>query len=676
MSPRRSSPLRRLLVVCLAGVLALGAAPAAGLDGDDVADVVEPDLDGAVGELPGPSGTPGEGRGEGPPEGDEDTGRGPEGLPDLDEVDPVRFDCDEAIVEHAQVTTRNDIDQMWIDIVRPDTDEAVPTILIASPYYNTLGRGWRGELKTSHQGPENPGASVGAALGGGSTFVEFPEWYDEYFVERGYAVALMDLRGTRNSSGCMQYGDRAEVYDTVDVIDWIADQGWSNGKVGMTGGSYDGTIAIGAAAEQPMSGRHPNALAAIIPLRAISRWYDYHFFNGVQSQNHALTPALFTAALAGVDTQNSGTDDVLFPLRLAERKACIPTFGMLTNAGYASPYQDARADFWRQRDFVRSAPGIRAATFIVSGLFDFNVKNNNTDHLWQALPEDLPKQLWWMNATHADPSTPTSEDAGSHTLPHPFADKFVEANHRWYAQFLKGLDAGALDTPTVESQRADGSWEADEDWPATDGDLVLGIGTDGRAAEGEHGGEVIFADGPHGDASGSQTLVTDPLDTDTRISGQVAFDLDATIEGPDATLAVDVRMVPPDVDPTSSAGVRYDGQDERSVQLTYGWVRAFYRDSVPLRGLSTPTGGGFVDPGSTVKLTFGALATDLVVPAGWRLAFEFSSSAGGTVASQLGGDVTLTSQPGRGILLPVVAETDEGLEEPEHPGRRPPHAGR
>jgi hypothetical protein len=202
-------------------VLALGAAPVTDLA--DVAEDVGPDLD-DVAELPGPSGTPGEGRGQGPPERDEVPTPTPEPLPDLDEIDPVRYDRDEAIVEHAQVTTRNGIDQMWVDIVRPDTDEPVPTILIASPYYNTLGRGWKGELKTSHQGPENPGASVGAMLGGGSTFVEFPEWYDEYFVERGYAVALMDLRGTRNSSGCMQYGDRAEVFDTVDVIDWIADQ--------------------------------------------------------------------------------------------------------------------------------------------------------------------------------------------------------------------------------------------------------------------------------------------------------------------------------------------------------------------------------------------------------------------------------------------------------------------
>ena len=642
----------RLLALGLTGLLALGFVP-------------EPGPGAGADRTGPPPHAPGQDRGE-PEDGE---------LPDLDQIDPVRFDRDDAIVEHAQVTTRNGIDQMWVDIVRSDTDEPVPTILIVSPYYNTLGRGWRGELKQAHQGPDNPGAMVGQALGGGSTFVEFPEWYDEYFVERGYAVALMDLRGTRNSSGCMVYGDRAEVRDTVDVIDWIADQGWSNGKVGMTGGSYDGTIAIGAAAEQPMSGRHPNALAAIIPLRAISRWYDYHFFNGVQSQGHALTPSLFNAVLAGIDTQNSGTDDVLFPLHVAERKACIPTFGAIVSAGYASPYQDVRDDFWRQRDFVRSAAGIRAATFIVSGLFDFNVKNNNTGHLWEALPEHLPRQLWWMNATHADPHTPTSEDAGSHTLPHPFQDKFVEATHRWYAQFLKGLEAGALDTPTVESQRADGAWQADEDWPASDGDLVLGIADDAHLAVDEHDGEVVFADGPHASAPGSALLVTEPFGRETRISGQVAFDLDATIGGPDATIAVDVRMVPPDVDPAAGAGVLHDGQDERAVQLTYAWLRAYYRDSVPARGLSTPTGGSFLEPGTTVPVTFGALPTDLVVPEGWRLAFEFSSAAGGTLASQLGGDVTLRSAPGRGVRVPVVSGHEEQTDD-ARPGSRPDHAGR
>lgn len=578
----------------------------------------------------------------------------PRPLPDLDDIDPVRFDRDAAVVEHVQVTTRGGVDRMWVDIVRPDTDEPVPTILISSPYYNTLGRGWRGELKSPHQGPSNPLGAVNRSLGGGSAEAPFPEWYDEHFVERGYAVALMDLRGSRNSSGCFLYGDRAEVRDTVDVIDHLAEQPWSNGRVGMTGGSYDGTLAIGAAVEQPISGRNPDALAAIIPLRAISRWYDYHFFDGAQSQGHALTPSLFNAVLPATDTQNAGTDDVLLPLHLAARKACIPTFGALVSAGYASPYQDATSPFWRQRDYVADADRVRAATFLVAGLFDYNVKNHNSANLWEALPDDVPSKLWWFNGTHADPHTPTSADAGSNALPHPFQDRFVEATHRWFAQFLKGLDAGALDTPAVETQRADGTWAADDAWPVAHEDLVLGVAADGTLRPGEHDGTITFRDGPVGDHPTSALLVTEPFATARRLSGRIVIDLDATLSGPDATVAVDVRLVPPGVDPGASGSLVHDGSETRAVQATYAWIRAAYRDSVTARGTSSPTEPEPVVPGETVTLRFGALPTDLVVPEGWRLSFRFSPAAGGTLAAGTGGDVTLRSAPGRGIHLPLT----------------------
>lgn len=102
----------------------------------------------------------------------------------------------------------------------------------------------------------------------------------------------MDLRETCNSSGCQTYGDRDEIYDIVDAIDHLVERPWSNGAVGMTGGSYDGTMAIGAAAEQPVSGRYLEALKAIIPIRAIDRWYDYAFVNGAQIQGQSLVTPL------------------------------------------------------------------------------------------------------------------------------------------------------------------------------------------------------------------------------------------------------------------------------------------------------------------------------------------------------------------------------------------------
>ena len=598
-------------------------------------------------------------------------------LPDIDALDPVVLDCPDAdpvepgtqgieacdavIVETAIVPTRSGA-RIFLDIIRPRIDGGVPAIMMASPYYNTLGRGWRGELKAPTAGPSNPFRPATTALGGGRTEVGFPEWYDEYFVPRGYAYVAMDLRGSRNSSGCQVYGDRDEILDAVDVVDWIADQGWSNGKVGMTGGSYDGTIAIGAAAEAPRSARHRDALAAIIPIRSIGRWYDYHFFNGVQSSSHQATAALFSQVLQPIDVPNSAGEDVLAPLVLAEREACVGTVSAVNTAGYASPYQDARAPFWNERDYTTQGRAIRAATFIISGLFDYNVKAHNVGYLWDELPADGPHRMWLANMDHNDPHVPTTQDAGSKVMPFPFQERYIEANHRWWAQFLKGIETGVLDEPRFEVQRGDGTWTTGDAFPAAQEDLVLNLSTeavDGGGyvatpdASAAQAGTLAYRDRQGSSAPQRIVFQTAPFEQDTRISGQIAFDLDLAASGQDATTAVEVKMLPPGSEPGTAAGIVHDG--ERPVTISYGWLRAYYRDSVPLRGLSTPTGGSFTTPGEVFDARFGGIHTDVVVPEGWTLAFEVSASDGGTVASGMSERVSLLTGPDASrILVPVA----------------------
>ena len=70
----------------------------------------------------------------------------------------------------------------------------------------------------------------------------------ETFVPKGYARAVADVIGTRGSTGCWDYGGRAEQQSGVDVVKWLADRRWSNGKVAMIGGSYNGTTASMVAA--------------------------------------------------------------------------------------------------------------------------------------------------------------------------------------------------------------------------------------------------------------------------------------------------------------------------------------------------------------------------------------------------------------------------------------------
>ena len=78
--------------------------------------------------------------------------------------------------------------------------------------------------------------------------------------ERGYALVLVDARGSGASFGQrpVEWSD-AEVADSGEVIDWIARQPWSNGRVGAFGLSYSGNSA-----ELSTVSRHP-ALKAVAP---------------------------------------------------------------------------------------------------------------------------------------------------------------------------------------------------------------------------------------------------------------------------------------------------------------------------------------------------------------------------------------------------------------------------
>jgi putative CocE/NonD family hydrolase len=63
-----------------------------------------------------------------------------------------------------------------------------------------------------------------------------------FFTGHGYAIVLVDVRGTGASFGVWQHPWTQEsIEDARTVIDWIIAQPWSNGKVGGTGVSYVGT---------------------------------------------------------------------------------------------------------------------------------------------------------------------------------------------------------------------------------------------------------------------------------------------------------------------------------------------------------------------------------------------------------------------------------------------------
>lgn len=62
----------------------------------------------------------------------------------------------------------------------------------------------------------------------------------EFWVPRGYAHVVVDVRGTNDSEGSWDHWGPREQRDLREIIEWVAEQPWCDGNVGMMGCSYFG----------------------------------------------------------------------------------------------------------------------------------------------------------------------------------------------------------------------------------------------------------------------------------------------------------------------------------------------------------------------------------------------------------------------------------------------------
>lgn len=130
-----------------------------------------------------------------------------------------------------------------------------PTIVLFTPYYR------RFKLKRGAPAGTEPSPNAGR--------------YRDFFVPRGYALVVVDVRGTGASFGTRDsFRSPAERDDYREVVDWIVAQAWSDGAVGATGVSY-----VGAACDFLASTGHP-AVKAIAPLFAVWDTYSDHYYPG------------------------------------------------------------------------------------------------------------------------------------------------------------------------------------------------------------------------------------------------------------------------------------------------------------------------------------------------------------------------------------------------------------
>jgi len=96
----------------------------------------------------------------------------------------------------------------------------------------------------------------------------------DYFLRHGYAMVIADTRGTGASSGSSQVFGWRYQDDAGEMVNWIADQIWCDGKIGMIGGSHVGWTQLATAS------RKPPALKAIMPAVVPFDGFTGQFFPG------------------------------------------------------------------------------------------------------------------------------------------------------------------------------------------------------------------------------------------------------------------------------------------------------------------------------------------------------------------------------------------------------------
>jgi len=98
----------------------------------------------------------------------------------------------------------------------------------------------------------------------------------QYFARHGFAFLVVDTRGRGNSGGEFRPLDLEDGKDGHDVVRWVAEQPWSDGKVAMRGGSYGGY-------NQWATARYfPENLATIVPIASPYHGVDFPMNYNVQ----------------------------------------------------------------------------------------------------------------------------------------------------------------------------------------------------------------------------------------------------------------------------------------------------------------------------------------------------------------------------------------------------------
>ena len=364
----------------------------------------------------------------------------------------------------------------------------------------------------------------------------------EFWVPRGYAHVVVDVRGSNDSGGMYDLFGAQEQQDLYDIIEWVAEQPWCDGNVGMSGISYMGRTQLFAAAQQP-----PH-LKAIFPYDASCDFYRDACFHGGIATSFTTHWTAFVMNLNMTSGRNPNVDGIKRQLEIM----------------YSQKYP-FDGTFYHERSAWPRLEKIRIPAYFGSG--------------------------WYMNELHlkgvfdgynGTPEIPKRMLVGPRPWPlRPWAGYHYEML-RWYDHWLKGMDTRVMEGAPIQLYiQGENIWRPEFEWPLKRTEwreFYLGgspNGLEGSLLE-QPGSEQVrrFEHDPATrDAfHGEPRLVyrTEPFAKAMELTGPMALYLNAASSAPDIDWLVFVADEAP---------------DGRVHELSKGWLRSSHRKIDPARSM-------------------------------------------------------------------------------------------
>ena len=490
--------------------------------------------------------------------------------------------------------------------------------------------------------------------------------------EAGYAVVVQDTRGRYGSDGAF-VPFAHEAADGAETVEWAAAQPWSDGRVGMIGGSYVGATQWLAAT------RNPGPLQAIAPFITAADYYEGWTYQGGAFQlGFCLEWALTSLGLGELDRRvvrgDADPAQLAAFVGLADRRAelfaRLPLTDVPELTDLAPCYAEWLAhptddDYWRAVSPRAQHDRITAPALNVGGWYDIFAGGTIANYTGMRRSggsrraRDLQRLVIGPWSHSVKDGAFAERDYG---LLAGIGGLDITGLHlRWFDHVLRGADNGAQhDRPVKLFVMGADVWRDEDDWPLPDTtwtDLYLhsggransaaGDGALTTAAPGDEPADVFLYD-PRNPVPtrGGPTFLPGmdvaanagprdqrPVEARHDVLCYTSAPLDRPLEvtGP-VTLTVHVSSSAVDTDITGKlVDVHPDGRAEH---LTDGILRARYRDSRAEPALLTP-GRVFaaqVDLGATANVFGAGHRIRLEVSSSNFPRFDRNSNCGGTIA--------------------------------------------